>query len=473
MPETVLESHFLQTFWAATGADPQLAQCVRFAGTGDLPSAFAVTALAAGAMGAAGLALDSLLQTLRGKPADHLDVTVDRRLASIWFGTTIRPIGWTLPPLQDSVTGDYETSDGWIRLHANAPHHLEAALATLGEPRGSTRVADAVRSWRANDLESAIVANRGCAATMRSWPAWQEHLQGIAVLAEPLIHREQGAPTGDGGWQVDAARPLAGLRVLDMTRVLAGPACTRMLAGAGAEVLRIDPPWWDEPSLAPEMTLGKRCARLDLRDSGDREHWKRLLATADVLVHGYRSDALEAMGLGALQRQQVRPGLIDVSLDAYGHTGPWRARRGFDSLVQMSMGIAEAGQRAAASPRPVPLPVQALDHATGYLLATAVLRGLQDRVRNGRGSIARVSLARTAVELMKTLGQPAYAQQPFVPAAERDFESSREATYWGPALRARWPLVLRGVQAQWSVPSGPLGHARPQWVKRHDRVNIP
>ena len=470
MSTTTLDRHFLETFWAATGADVRLAQGVRFVGAGDLPSAFAVTSFAAGAMGAAGLAMASLLQTLTEAPTHDLTVAVDRRLASIWFGTTIRPLGWAIPPLHDGVIGDYETSDGWIRLHTNAPHHLKAALATIGEPQGSTRVAEAVRRWRADDLEAAIVANKGCAATMRSWSAWQEHPQGRAVIGEPLIHRAQGAATPAGGWKVKASRPLAGLRVLDMTRVLAGPACTRLLACAGADVLRIDPPWWDEPGLAPEMTLGKRCARLDLRNPGDRGRWLALLAKADILVHGYRSDALEAMGLGALERQQVRPGLIDVSLDAYGHTGPWKHRRGFDSLVQMSMGIAEAGQRAAASNRPIPLPVQALDHATGYLLATAALSGIQDRVKFGHGSIMRVSLARTGVELMRTLGHPACEPQPFGPVDDRDFEPDREATFWGPALRARWPLQLPGVNAHWSTPSGPLGRSQAHWATHRSRA---
>ena len=469
MTTTTLDRHFLETFWAATGGDAGLAQCVRFVGVGDLPSAFAVTSFAAGAIGAAGLAMGSLLQTLTDATTEGLDLTVDRRLASIWFGTTIRPCGRAIPPLHDGVIGDYETSDGWIRLHTNAPHHLKAALATLGEPLGSTRVAEVVRRWRADDLEAAIVANKGCAATMRSWSAWQEHPQGKAVIDEPLIHQTQGAAIRAGGWKIDASQPLTGLRVLDMTRVLAGPACTRLLAGAGADVLRIDPPWWDEPGLAPEMTLGKRCARMDLRDPGDRGRWIELLSTADVLVHGYRSDALEAMGLGALQRQQIRPGLIDVSLDAYGHTGPWKCRRGFDSLVQMSMGIAQAGQRAAGAHRPTPLPVQALDHATGYLLATAALRGIQDRVRFGHGSIMRVSLARTGVELMRTLGHPAYEAQPLDPVRERDFEPDPENTFWGPALRARWPIRLQGMNAHWRVPAGPLGQSAAQWAIHNSR----
>src|SRR5262249_13189705 len=149
--------------------------------------------------------------------------------------------------------------------------------------------------------------------------------------------------------------------------------------GCGAEVLRIDPPDWEEPGIIPEVLLGKRTARLDLRTPADRDRFAHLLADADVLVHGFRGDALDRLGYGADVRADIRPGLVDVSLDAYGWTGPWAGRRGFDSLVQMSAGIAAEGMRAYGKDRPTPLPVQALDHATGYLLAAAALRGLARR----------------------------------------------------------------------------------------------
>src|SRR5690606_39816064 len=185
-----------------------------------------------------------------------------------------------------------------------------------------------------------------------------------------------------------------GLRVLALRRVLAGPVSTRLLAGRGGRGGTIDPRPGDEPAPAPEMTLGERTSRLDALDPAGLAQLKRLLAEADVVVHGYRSDALERMGLGEEVRRATRPGLVDVSLDAYGFTGPWATRRGFDSLVQMSAGIADAGMRAAAAERPTPLPVQAPEQATGSLMAAAVIAGLRDRIEHGTGSTARLSLAR-------------------------------------------------------------------------------
>jgi crotonobetainyl-CoA:carnitine CoA-transferase CaiB-like acyl-CoA transferase len=211
------------------------------------------------------------------------------------------------------------------------------------------------------------------------------------------------------------------------------------------------------------MTLGKRCTRLDLRNPSERERWISLLSEADILVHGYRSDALSALGLDAEQRQKIRPGLVDISLDAYGFTGPWKHRRGFDSLVQMSMGIAHAGQQRAGSAQPKPLPVQALDHATGYILATAALRGLEIRLRTGRGSIARASLARTGALLMTTLGHSEKNNQALAPETEADQARTIEDTHWGAARRLHWPVEVSEISMQWDQPSGPLGSSEAIW----------
>lgn len=256
-------------------------------------------------------------------------------------------------------------------------------------------------------------------------------------------------------------RPLAGLRVLDLTRILAGPVATRFLAGFGADVLRIDPPDWDEPAIAPDVTLGKRCAQLNLRRQPDREVFEQLLSEADVLVHGYRRDALEALGLGPVARQAIRPGLIDVSLNAYGHSGPWANRRGFDSLVQLSSGIAAAGMVWRSSDRPVSLPVQALDHATGYLMAAAVIRGVRARLSGSSVRTARHSLARTAELLLGVRGEATTASFPL--ATRADYASNLEATPWGPARRLKPPLQLSTCAMQWDRPAQKLGSARALW----------
>jgi crotonobetainyl-CoA:carnitine CoA-transferase CaiB-like acyl-CoA transferase len=249
--------------------------------------------------------------------------------------------------------------------------------------------------------------------------------------------------------------------VLDLTRVLAGPVATRFLAGFGADVLRIDPPDWDEPSLAPEVTLGKRCARLDLRKRGDLAAFEKLLAEADVLVHGYRPGALEMLGLDADRRRSIRPQLIDVSLDAYGFDGPWHGRRGFDSLVQMSCGIADAGMRRFDKVRPFPLPVQALDQATGYLLAAAVIRGITARLETGAATTARTSLARVAHTL--TSMPAAETGGELAPEGPGDLSDEAEGTEWGPARRLRAPLTIAGTPMRWNRAPSSLGSSRPEW----------
>ena len=425
---------------------------------GALPSAFAVTALASASIAAAGQATAELLLSQTGRlPA----VSVDRRLASFWFATALRPLGWKVPPLWDPIAGDYATQDGWIRLHTNAPHHRRAAEQVLGRAADRPAMAAKVAQWNKRDLEQAVVAAGGCAAEMRSWADWQAHPQGQAVNAEPLVHCLAHGGAAAQPWRGSLARPLAGIKVLDLTRVLAGPVASRFLAGLGAEVLRIDPPDWNEPGVVPEVTLGKRCARLNLHDADDRQVFDGLLSEADLLLHGYRADALERLGYGAAERQRLVPGLIDVCLNAYGWSGPWQNRRGFDSLVQMSCGIAEAGQRWRQADKPVPLPVQALDHATGYLMAAAAIRALTEQLNSGAGSSAQLSLARTAKLLIE------HAKGHVEPALRDEDQADQglvvEQTAWGPAHRLKVPLQITGSPLQWELPASELGAHRPQW----------
>ncbi|PJI45972.1 MAG: acyl-CoA transferase [Pseudomonas sp.] len=449
-----------ERLWTAIGGQAERVSHLAFRSEGSLPSAFFATELAAASIASAGMALGEWLEPEAGSATQ---MVVDRRLASFWFSTSLRAQGWTPPDLWDAIAGNYRCRDGWIRLHTNAPHHRAAALRVLGTDNDRDRVAAAVASWNAGELELAIVKERGCAAQMRSWEVWQQHPQGVAVAREPLVLREiqlTSAPSLD--IEIDRERPLAGLRVLDLTRVLAGPIATRFLAGFGAEVLRIDPPDWDEPGVVPEVTLGKQCARLDLRLPADRERFQVLLASADVLVHGYRADALDRLGFGADVRRTIAPGLVDVSLNAYGWSGPWSERRGFDSLVQMSTGIAEAGRIWRGEDKPVPLPVQALDHATGYLMAAAALRGLAERRRSGRGSRWRLSLARTAQCLLDA-GVSSVGAIELAAETTADLAPGLEMTPWGPARRLRPPLQVAGSPLYWELPASELGSAPAAW----------
>jgi len=456
----------LDSMLHALGQPRALASRVHVDGYGDLPSVFPVSDLAVASVSAAALAVASLLAR---RHAQAPAVRVDRARASYWFSQSLHPIGWQLPPAWDAFAGDYRTADGWIRLHTNAPAHRAAALRAL-EIRADSPLADrdgiaeVLRGLRASELEARVVAEGGCAAQMHTAQEWAAHPQGRAVAQEPLIAL---MPATAGGrpprWLLEQACPLRGVRVLDLTRILAGPVATRFLAGHGADVLRIDPPGWDEPALAPEVTLGKRRARLDLRSARGMAVFERLLAGADVLVHGYRSDALETLGIGAARRRALNPRLVDVALDAYGWTGPWASRRGFDSLVQMSSGIAAAGMRLRGSDRPVPLPVQALDHAAGYLLAAAAVTGLAHVVDHGRGSDVRISLARTA-RLLTDASTPCDTQGVPLPGpAPDDFSATLESTPWGSARRLRAPYAIDGSPVHWDRPAGRLGDSAPSW----------
>jgi hypothetical protein len=443
-----------------------------------LPSWFKVTDLAAESIAAAGL----MLQQRAG--VYEQSIQVDRRLASLWFDKSIRPMDWELPPVWDSIAGNYEAKDGWVRLHTNAALHKRAALEVLACEDSREVVAVIVKGWSADNLAEAVIKAGGCATAMRTPEQWQVHPQGKAVAAEPLIHwgllgpkqnvkeasiqtksDEINSSTTAGATKtkskINPEQPLEGIKVLDLTRILAGPIATRFLAAYGADILRIDPPSWDEPSTAPEVTLGKRCAGLDLCEPNNKAIFEKLLTEADLLVHGYRPGALEGLGYDSAALREINPRLVDVSLCAYGWTGPWAMRRGFDSVVQMSCGIAAYGMEQAGAEQPVSLPVQALDHATGYLIAAAAIHALNLRDNTGAIYSARLSLARTACLLMTQSSDPKSTE--FLGETEQDIDPSIEATEWGDARRIRFPLNIKSMPAKWSSPAVSLHSSAPKW----------
>ncbi len=422
-----------------------------------LPSAFDVTGFAASAVGVATLAVAELLRA-RTTSAHRAHVDTIEAAAAFRSEALFEPIGWERPSIWDPIAGEYRASDRWIRLHTNYASHRDAALSVLGTKPERDAVRDAVARWDAAALESAIVAAGGCAAAMYTRDEWRAHPHGAAVLDEPPIALEdegalRPAARAGRGYPVgsSADRPLTGLRVLDLTRVIAGPVCTRFLAAHGADVLRIDPLGFEEvPALLPETTAGKRCASLALHGPEGAARFDALLESADVLVHGLRPGALERLGFDRARLRARNPALVIATLDAYGFRGPWRDRRGFDSLVQMSSGIAAA----RASDRPAPLPAQALDHGVGYLLAAGVCRALVRLVTEHRVSTVRGALIGAANHLFSMAEGDPTAGAPSWP--ERVFEEAR--THWGPARRVRCPGHLVGLaRPSLERPAGPLG----------------
>lgn len=456
MPASTLQESIFTAFQHPKLEPLRMPNC---AGDDTLPSWFEVSSLVQASIGAASSAIARYVELLSNQT---VDVTLNSRLANLWFGMTLQPDGWSIPPAWDSIAGDYQAKDGWIRLHTNVPHHKQAALAVLQCSESRADVEQVVKNWTIESLEDAVVTAGGVAAAMRSIEQWQHHEQGKAVSSEPLVDWTYHDVGKQPALPADAQAPLQGIKVLDLTRVLAGPVATRFLAAFGAQVLRIDPPEWDEPGLIPEVTPGKHCAELNLKSVAGLQQLKSLIAGADILIHGYRADALETLGLTQQARRELNPRLIDISLNAYGWTGPWKNRRGFDSLVQMSSGIADYGMAKAHAEKPVPLPVQALDHATGYLLATSAIQALTLRSLYGITASARCSLARTAMLLLDLPRHTMSSNS--LPLRAEDFSSDIENTDWGNARRVRFPLQFSTFTPRWAFGAKTLRSAPPEWT---------
>ena len=451
--------------WRGIGGDDDLLGAVTYGGPAPvLPSVFAVTELAAASVGAATLAAAELWAARRRESIRPTHVERRAACAAFLGEALFTPQGWERPPVWDPIAGDYRAGDGWIRLHTNYRSHRDAVERVIGPVSDRASAAAVVASWPAVDLQDAVVAAGGCAAVMNDRGAWLASPAGAATAQEPIARQElrPGVPPRDLVSAPACASPLSDLRVLDLTRVIAGPVCTRLLAAYGADVLRIDPPGFEEvPALVPDTAAGKRCAALDLRRPGDRATFEGLLGQAHVLVTGLRPGALERLGYDDERLHTLGPHLITASLDAYGWSGPWAGRRGFDSLVQMSTGIAAARSAARGEDRPIPLPAQALDHATGYLLAAAVCRALTRLIRTGSCADIRASLVATANLLAD---YPTADGLDTPPPEWTEDDTVPVGTDWGPARRVPVPGSIAGVTPRLTIEAGPLGRHAPTWA---------
>src|SRR5580700_4550041 len=390
--------------WAALGGGGPGTELHVTGVRGSLPSHLPVEDTAIACAGAALLA-GADLQAQRGGPVART-ARLDRGHVAAAFRSEAylrlngAPTGTGFAPLSRF----WRTRDGWVRTHGNYPWHREALLRALGTSGDPESVAAAIAGRGTREVEDVVVAAGGVAAAVRSQAEWLAEPPGRAVAATALVEGALVEGALVEGGVIDGApprrghagpRPASGIRVLDLTRVIAGPVATRYLAALGADVLRLDPP--DRPELAQQCydgLLGKRSALLDLgtRDGAARFH--ELLGAADVLVHGYRPHALDRFGLAPDALAERHPGLVVVSLSAWGSRGPWGGRRGFDSIVQAACGIAMA--ESADGERPGAMPCQLLDHGTGYLCAAAALRALATQASHGGTQFRELALARTA-----------------------------------------------------------------------------
>lgn len=304
------------------------------------------------------------------------------------------------PDAWEPFSGLYATVDGHVRVHANFTHHRDGVLRLLNLPPAGlcTRdaLADALRTRSAAAFEN-DAANAGLVvAAVRDFAEWDAHPHALANRDTPLFSLTRIGDAPPLPWPTRTARPLSGIRVLDLTRILAGPVCGRTLAAHGADVLLINAPHLPNISAIVDTSRGKRSALLDLRLETDRARLSTLLTATDIFVQGYRPGALHAFGLAPSQLARLRPGIVSVSLNAWGARGPWSARRGFDSLVQTATGFNHAEAQAFGAAAPRALPFQALDFASGFLMAFASQAALLRQRSEGGSWHVEVSLLATA-----------------------------------------------------------------------------
>jgi crotonobetainyl-CoA:carnitine CoA-transferase CaiB-like acyl-CoA transferase len=457
----------LGRLWTLAGGAPAALDAVTLTGEEpQLPSSFRVAAAAQTSIAAAALAAAHVWKLRSG---EGQDVAVDMRHAVVECRSEryLRLDDAPPPPAWDAIAGVYKTGgQRFVRLHTNFPHHRDAVCRVLSCKAERDEVQAALMNWDAEAFETAAYDAGGVVSMMRSYDEWAALPQAKALAELPVISIEKIGDAAPKPWPA-GDRPLAGLRVLDLSRVIAGPVAGRTLAVYGADVMLVSSP--DLPAI-PWLTIdtgrGKLSAFLDLKRDEGRSQMKALLAEADIFSQGYRPQALANLGFSPEQAAAINPGLIYVSLSAYGHVGPWAGRRGFDSLVQTSTGFNHAEGQAASVDGPKELPAQILDHATGYLMAFGAMMAKARQSREGGSWHVRVSLAQTG-KWIWDLGRVAdgLASEGLKGDAIKPF-SETVSSGFGSLQAIRHAAQLSRTPAFWSRPAMPLGSHPPQWPAR-------
>ncbi len=470
----------LATILSTVGWNPARAEEPEITGSLDpiLPTPFRIGETASASLAAVGLAVSDLWELRTGR---RQEVGIDTRqaTASLRSGRYLALDGSPVAAERTPVMGVYPAKNGrWSYLHCNFSNHRDAALGVLGVEEDREAVRQAVARWDALELEEAIIAAKGAGGMVRSMTEWGRHPQASAVASLPLLEIEK---IGDSPPEPlpDGDRPLSGLRALDLTRVLAGPTCARTLAEHGADVMKISGPHLPfSPSQELDTGHGKLSAHIDLRDPAQVEILRGLAREADVFSQGYRPGSLAQRGLSPKDLAGIRPGIVYVSLSAFGRVGPWAERRGFDTVVQTVSGITHRqgelfppNQRSAGQWEPEPqfYPVSAIDYLTGYLMAFGVMAALARRAREGGSWLVRTSLAQTGRWLVDR-GQTPDSSLRDVPeefsvqeirrwSTSSDVPAGR-LTHLAPALQ------LSQTRPYWARPTVPLGHHDPVWPER-------
>ena len=434
-----------------------------------IPTRYRIGAAGSAAIAAAGLAAASIWEMRTGR-RQEVEVDVRAAVASLRSYRYLELDGSAQRDPMDPLSGFYRVGAGrWVFVHCNFPNHRDHNLAVLGvaAPKKEDMAAAAMK-WEGKALEDAFMTSGGCGAFARTTEEWAQHPQAAAVASLPLVEivriadaLPESLPRGE--------RPLAGVRVLDLTRVLAGPTCARTLAEHGAEVLKITAPHLpNSGSVELDTGLGKLSGHLDLRNQQDLQTLRTLVRGADVFSQSYRPGALASRGFSPEALTEMRPGIVCVELRAWGREGPWRERRGFDTIVQTATGMALV---SGGGTEPWLMPVSAIDYVSGHLMAYGAMVALERRVREGGSWLVRVSLARTG-KFIVDRGLLDTASLEGVPgdlSAEEIAHLTTETQTPLGRLRHLAPVVqMSETRARWTRPPVPLGTHPPRWLDQRD-----
>ena len=453
--------------WRFVGADASALEYLKLSGREPaLPSSFRVGTAAQASIAAVALAAAELRHY---SGAARQRVSVDMRHAAVEFRSEhyLTIDGQAPANYSDPLFRAYRAGDGgFVRLHMNFAHHREAVLKLLRCAPTREAIEAALSKWEAVAFETEAYRHGCVVAAMRTPEQWAQHPHAAAVAAMPAVRIEKigeapRRPLPSG------ARPLCGLRVLDLTRIIAGPVAGRVLAAHGADVMLISAPGlpfvdW----LVKDTGRGKLSAYADITTPDGRTVLENLVRDADIFLQGFRPGALAARGFSPEDVAALRPGIVYVSLSAYGEAGPWAPRRGFNSLVQTATGFNAAEGRAAGVEGPKELPCQALDHASGYLLAFGAIMARIRQAQEGGSWLVRVSLAATG-RWIWNLGQVEDGFSSALPSRNdvADLMETSQSPF-GVMRSVRHAAELSETPAAWTRPSVPLGTHPPVWPSR-------
>jgi len=454
----------LAELWTAASGAPAALESVTFTGEEpQLPSSFRVGAAAQVSIAAAGLAAAELWR-LRSGQSQRVSVDMRHAVVECRSERYLRRDGHPPPPMWDPIAGVYSTGDGrFVRLHTNFPQHRDAVCQVLACRAERDAVQAALARWEGEAFETAAYAAGGVVALMRSYQDWIALPQAAALAALPLVEIEKIGEADPKPWPA-GDRPLSGLRALDLSRVIAGPVAGRTLAAHGADVMLVSGPELPAiPWLAIDTGRGKLSSFADLKTAAGAAALRELLKDADIFSQGYRPQALASLGFAPQDAARISPGIVYVSLAAYGRAGPWATRRGFDSLVQCATGFNHAEGQAAGVAGPKELPAQMLDHAAGYLMAFGAMIAKARQAREGGSWHVQVSLARTGKWLWD-MGRLAdgLAAADITPEAAAAYVDPTPSGF-GTLSAVRHAALLSRTPAMWTRPAVPLGSHQPRW----------